>query len=291
MASSREIRSKISSVKSIKKITNAMQMVAASKMRKAKDRMSASRPYANKTLDVISHLADAHPQYRHPYMQVRHTNRVGFIVMTTDRGLCGALNINVLKSTFMELKKWKDRGVEQDLCLVGNKADAFFRRFGGNIVVKASHIRDEMGLHDLIGAIKTMLDAYTHGRIDALFITFNRFVNTMIQRPEVLQLLPIIDRSKEEKERTKHNWDYLYEPNPESLMDKLLRRYIESQVYQAAVETMACEQAARMMSMKNATDNAAKLIDDLKLSYNKVRQATITRELTEIVAGAQAIGA
>jgi F-type H+-transporting ATPase subunit gamma len=287
MGSAREIRSKIKSVKSIQKITLAMQMVSASKMRRAQERMFASRPYANKILDIISNLATADPQYRHPYMVVRKINRVGMIVITSDRGLCGALNINTLRMAVSELKQWSLGNIEQDLCLIGNKAEIFFRRYGGNVVVKASHLGDSSsGLHEIIGAVKVMLDAYLSEHIDALYVCFNEFVNTMTQRPKVQQLLPI---SSQNIEKPKHHWDYLYEPNAKTLLNLLLKRYIETQVYQSAVENIACEYAARMVAMKSATDNAHQLIDHFQLAYNKARQASITNEISEIVSGAEAI--
>ena len=285
MTTAKEIRSKIGGIKNIQKITKAMQMVAASKMRKAQQRMNASRPYADKILYVISHLMKAHPEYRHIFMEVRPVKCVGFIIITTDRGLCGSLNTNELRVVVKKLKEYSDQKVEQALGLVGNKADSFFRRFGGNIIVKANRIDDETGLKDLIGAVKVMTDSYRKKYIDALFLCSNEFVNTMVQRPKIQPLLPIA--SEESKET--YIWDYIYEPDSKMLLDQLLTRYIESQVYQAAVENLACEQAARMLSMKSATDNAGKLMDDLKLIYNKARQAAITNEISEIVSGAQAI--
>jgi F-type H+-transporting ATPase subunit gamma len=286
VGSAREIRSKIKSVKSIQKITLAMQMVSASKMRRAQDRMFTSRPYATKILDVISHLANADPQYRHPYMVNRAINRIGMIIMTSDRGLCGALNINILRLAVSELKQWSLKNVEQDLCLIGNKADTFFRRHGGSVIVKANHLGDSGGIHELVGAVKVMLDAYYHHKIDALYVCYNKFVNTMVQRPHVQRLLPI---ASHEVEKPKHHWDYIYEPASHRLLHQLLDRYVETQVYQSAVENIACEYAARMVAMKNATDNAHKLIDDFQLAYNKARQAAITNEISEIVSGAEAI--
>lgn len=287
MGSAREIRSKVKSIKSIQKITLAMQMVSASKMRRAQDRMLTSRPYATKILEVISHLANADPQYRHPYMVNRDINRVGMIIITSDRGLCGALNINMLRLAVAELKQWSLKKVEQDLCLIGNKADMFFKRHGGNVVVKANHLGDAGGIEELVGAVKVMLDAYNEHKIDALYICFNRFVNTMVQQPKIQQLLPII--SSYDVEQPKHHWDYIYEPESHVLLDRLLGRYIETQVYQSAVENIACEYGARMIAMKNATDNAYKLISDFQLAYNKARQAAITNEISEIVSGAEAI--
>ena len=288
MASSKAIRTKINSVKSTQKITSAMQMVAASKMRKSQNRMKASQPYANKILDVIHHVAQAHSEYHHPYMDAREVKNVGVIVVTTDRGLCGALNTNVLKEILQHLKEWKSKNINHELCLIGSKADSFFRNFGGNVVAKAARIGDQdTYIKDIVGAVRVMLDAYNDKRIDALYVCHSEFVNTMVQRPLMLKLIPIV--SGEQKEH-KHYWDYIYEPDSKDLLDQLLGRYIESLVYQSVVENNACEQAARMISMKSATDNASDLIDELKLLYNKSRQAAITQELNEIVSGAQAIG-
>lgn len=287
MSSAKEIRTKIASIKNIQKITQAMQMVAASKMRKAQDRMQASRPYSEKVLDVVHHLATAHPEYRHSYMQKREIKRVGYIVVTTDRGLCGSLNLNTLKETFTELKEWQDKNVEIDICVIGNKADTFFRRVGSNIVAKAKCLEEEANAKDLIGIIKVMLDAYDEGRIDALYLSYSKFVNTMVQRPTILELLPI--EAPEVEPEKKHYWDYLYEPDAKHLLNRFLSRYIEMQVYQGVVENLACEQSARMVAMMNATENAGGLIDELQLDYNKSRQAAITREINEIVGGAEAI--
>jgi F-type H+-transporting ATPase subunit gamma len=288
MPSIKAIHSKIASVKNIQKITRAMQMVAASKMRKAQDRMKASRPYAVKILGVIRHLATAHPEYRNTYMEHRDIKAVGYIVVTTDRGLCGALNLNILKETMLEFKKWSAKNVEQEVCAVGNKADAFFHKYGIKIAAKINNIDVDTGAGDLIGAVKVVMDAYRDGRVDALYICFNQFVSTMAQRPRVLQLLPIIPEEPEEKTE-EHYWDYIYEPDSRELLDSLLQRYIEMGVYQAVVENLACEQSARMIAMMNATDNAGTLIDNLRLAYNKARQATITTEISEIVGGAEAL--
>lgn len=285
MAKSLGIKSKIASVKNIQKITRAMQMVSASKMRKAQDRMRASRAYADKILDVMHHLSAAHPEYKHPYMQVREVKRVGYIVITTDRGLCGALNLNTLKTTVAQLHEWQQKNVKQDLCVIGNKADTFFRHVGSNIVAKAKCLEEQANVKDLIGIVKVMLDAYDEGRIDALYLSHSKFINTMTQQPTILQLLPIVGKHDEKA----HYWDYIYEPDAKILLNQLLPRYIEMQVYQGVVDNLACEQSARMIAMMNATDNAGKLIDELKLTYNKERQAAITREITEIVGGAEAI--
>ena len=286
MAVGKEIRTKISSIQSTQKITSAMEMVAASKMRKAQDRMELGKPYARRMRSVVGHIANSAPEYRHIYMQERAINRVGFIVVSTDRGLCGGLNINLFKATVKAMKGWADQDIEIDLCLVGAKAAAFFGSYGGNVTAAVRDLGEEPAISDLIGGVKTMLDAYEEGRIDRLFLVSNEFVNTMTQNPTVEQLLPL---EAEEADEMKHHWDYIYEPDAKELLEGLLTRYIESQVYQAVVENGACEQAARMLAMKNATENAGELIDDLQLIYNKARQAAITQELSEIVGGAAAI--
>ena len=287
MAAGKEIRTKISSIKSTQKITSAMEMVAASKMRKAQNRMQVGKPYARRIRAVVGHIANSAPEYRHVYMQQRDIKRVGFIVVATDRGLCGGLNINLFKATIRAMREWAERGVDIDLSLIGAKAIAFFNSYGGNVVAASRDIGEESALEDLIGGVKTMLDAYEEGRIDRLFIVSNEFVNTMTQHPAVEQVLPL---QAEDSEDLRHHWDYIYEPEARELLEGLLTRYIESQVYQAVVENAACEQAARMLAMKNATDNAGDLIDELELIYNKARQAAITQELSEIVGGAAAIG-
>lgn len=286
MGSAREIKSKIGSIKKTQKITKAMQMVSAGKMRHTQERMGASRPYASKILQVINHLSCAHPEYRHAYVEARATKRVGFIVISTDRGLCGALNMNLLKETVLKLKEWKEKGVESELCLIGTKADAFFRHYGGNVVAKASRIGEETGLKDLIGAIRVMLGSYDKKQTDAIFICFNRFINTMRQEPVIQQLVPLVTAASCEHQP---HWDYIYEPDSKELLDRILTRYIESQVYQSVLENNASEQAARMVAMKTATDNAVKLMDNLNLEYNKARQAAITNEISDIVGGAAAI--
>jgi len=287
MAVGKEIRTKISSIRSTQKITSAMEMVAASKMRKAQDRMRLGKPYARRIRAVVGHLANAAPEYRHMYMLEREVKRVGFVVVSTDRGLCGGLNINLFKRTVKAMKEWADKGVEIELSLIGAKAAAFFNSYGGNVTAAIRDIGETPSLADLIGGVKTMLDAYEQGRIDRLFLVSNQFVNTMTQTPTVEQLLPL---EAEDSQEMKHHWDYIYEPDAKELLESLLTRYIESQVYQAVVENGACEQAARMLAMKNATENAGELIDDLQLIYNKARQAAITQELSEIVSGAAAIG-
>ncbi len=287
MASGKEIRGKIRSVKNTQKITRAMEMVAASKMRKAQDRMAATRPYAEKIRAVISHLAQSHPEYRHPYLEARATNRVGYILISTDRGLCGGLNINLFKSVLTSMREWGDQNVEAQMCAIGQKGAQFFKRLSTDIVAQITHLGDAPKIVDLIGSVKVMLDAYDKGEIDRLYLVYNEFVSTMTQRPQVRQLLPV--EPEEIESELRHYWDYLYEPEAKEVLDQLLMRFIESQVYQGVVENIACEQAARMVAMKAASDNAGTLIDELALAYNKARQAAITQELSEIVAGAAAV--
>jgi len=287
MAVGKEIRVKIKSVQNTQKITRAMEMVAASKMRKAQTRMSESRPYANKMRNVIGHLSQAHPEYLHPYLSNREdVKRVGFIIISSDRGLCGGLNNNLFKKTVVSMKEWHDKGVEIDLCTIGSKASTFFARLGGNVKAEASQLGDAPQISDLIGLVKVMLDGFDEGTIDRLFVVNNDFVNTMTQEPTVSQLLPI---EVQEEEELKHHWDYMYEPEAKDVLDALLVRYVESQVYQGVVENLACEQAARMVAMKSASDNAGDLIGELQLIYNKARQASITQEISEIVSGAAAV--
>jgi F-type H+-transporting ATPase subunit gamma len=286
MAVGKEIRTKIKSIKNTQKITRAMEMVAASKMRKAQERMRASRPYAEKILDVAGHLANAHPEYKHPFLMERPVKRVGLIIISTDRGLCGGLNTNAFKSAVAAMREWRNQGAEIDVCTIGAKSEAFFKRIKANIVGHVSHLGDAPRIADLIGTVKIMLDAYNEGRIDRLHLVYSKFVNTMTQRPEPVQLLPIQGM---DDERLKHHWDYLYEPEAKEVMDDLLMRYIESLVYQGVVDNIACEQAARMVAMKAASDNAGNFIADLQLVYNKARQAAITQELSEIVGGAAAV--
>ncbi|MFZ6047894.1 F0F1 ATP synthase subunit gamma [Pseudomonas sp. CR3202] len=286
MAGAKEIRSKIASIKSTQKITSAMEKVAVSKMRRAQLRMAASRPYAERIRQVIGHLANANPEYRHPFMIDREVKRVGYVVVSTDRGLCGGLNINLFKTLVKEMAGYRQDGVEIDLCVIGGKGAGFFRNYGGNVVAAISHLGEEPSINDLIGSVKVMLDAYLDGRIDRLFVVSNKFVNTMTQKPTVDQLVPLVADPDQE---LKHHWDYLYEPDAKEILEGLLVRYVESQVYQAVVENNACEQAARMIAMKNATDNAGDLISSLQLIYNKARQAAITQEISEIVGGAAAV--
>jgi F-type H+-transporting ATPase subunit gamma len=286
MAVGKEIRNQIKSIKNTQKITKAMEMVAASKMRKAQERMRASRPYAEKILEVVGHLANAHPEYSHPFLQERPAKRVGIIIISTDRGLCGGLNTNAFKAAVVAMREWRDQGAEIDVCTIGAKSEAFFKRVKANIVGQVTHLGDAPRIGDLIGTVKVMLDAYNEGRIDRLILVYSKFVNTMTQSVEPLQLLPIQGM---DDERLKHHWDYLYEPEAKEVMDDLLMRYIESLVYQGVVDNIACEQAARMVAMKAASDNAGNFISDLQLVYNKARQAAITQELSEIVGGAAAV--
>ena len=283
MAGGKEIKSKIASVKNTQKITSAMEMVAASKMRKAQESMAASRPYAQNIRNVIGHIALGNLEYRHPYLEERAVKRVGYIVVSTDRGLCGGLNVNLFKKVLADAAKWQSEDAEVDFAVVGSKATSFFNNMKANVTAQVSGLGDRPSITDLIGSVKVMLDAYDNGEIDKLFIVYNKFVNTMTQESTIDQLLPL---PKSDDEEIKHRWDYIYEPDAQAMLEQLLVRYVESQVYQGVVENLACEQAARMVAMKSATDNASDLIDDLQLVYNKARQASITQELGEIVAGA-----
>ncbi|MDR0805317.1 MAG: F0F1 ATP synthase subunit gamma [Enterobacteriaceae bacterium] len=287
MAGAKEIRSKIGSVQNTQKITKAMEMVAASKMRKSQDRMAASRPYAEMMRKVIGHLALGNLEYKHPYLDEREVKRVGYLVVSTDRGLCGGLNINLFKKLLNEMKAWNEKGVSVDLALVGSKGASFFSSVGGNIVAQVTGMGDSPSVSELIGPVQVMLQAYDEGRLDKLFVANNKFINTMSQSPEITQLLPL--PPSDDKDIKYKSWDYLYEPDPKALLDTLLRRYVESQVYQSVVENLASEQAARMVAMKAATDNGGELIKELQLVYNKARQTSITQELTEIVSGAAAV--
>ena len=286
MPGTKEIRTKIASVKSTQKITKAMEMVAASKMRRAQDRMRLSRPYADKIRVVIGHLNQTNPDYKHPYLVERDPKNVGIIVVSSDRGLCGALNTNVFKSTLMLMREWQGKGTKVNLCLLGSKGLAFFRRLGLPILASVTGLGDKPHVKDLLGSVKVMLDAYRDGSIDRLFIVHAEFVNTMTQKPRVTQLLPVETLDAGDLQEM---WDYIYEPNAMDILDGLLMRYFESQVYRSAVENVACEMAARMVAMKAASDNAGNLIGDLQLIYNKARQAAITKELAEIVGGAAAV--
>lgn len=286
MAVGKEVKTKINSIKSTQKITSAMEMVAASKMRRAQDRREVSKPYADRIRAVVGHIANADSEYKHQYLEQRDIKRVGYVIVSTDRGLCGGLNTNLFKEVIRSMKAWADQGVEIDLCVLGNKAASFFGSLGGNIVATVKDLGDEPSAQDLIGGVKVMLDNYDDGKIDKLYVVANEFVNTMTQKPSIHQLLPLLPN---EDDKLKHHWDYLYEPEAKELLDGLLVRYIESQVFQGVVENKACEQAARMIAMKNATDNAGDLINELQLLYNKARQSAITQELSEIVSGAAAV--
>lgn len=287
MAVAKEIRTKIRSIKNTQKITRAMEMVAASKMRKVQERMRRAQPYAKKMLQVIGHLAHGHAEYHHPFLQTREIKSVGMIVVTTDRGLCGGLNTNLLRTSLRKMKEWSEKGIAVNLCVIGKKGEAFFKRFGGNVLAETDHLGDAPTVSDFVGVVKVMLDAYLENKVDEVFLCSNEFINTMRQEPTLQQILPLVPSPDEE---LKHYWDYIYEPdNAKELLDKLLTRYIESQVYRGVIENIACEQAARMLAMKNATENAAELIHELELAYHKARQAAITRELTEIVAGAAVV--
>ncbi len=287
MAGGKEIRTKIASVKNTQKITKAMEMVAASKMRKAQDRMLAARPYAEKIRNVISHLAHANSEYKHPYLNKRdEIKRIGLIIVSTDRGLCGGLNANMFRMLLKNIQSWEQEGKEVDLCVIGTKAAGFFGSIGANIVGQVTHIGDEPSLEELLGTIMIMLNAYKEERIDELYLVSNQFVNSMVQTPTMEQLIP---GKPDEKEKYASHWDYIYEPDAEEVLDGFLSRYIESQVYAGVIENISCEMAARMVAMKSATENAGALIDELQLIYNKARQAAITQELSEIVAGAAAV--
>lgn len=288
MAGAKEIRTKIASVRNTQKITKAMEMVAASKMRKTQERMSASRPYSDAIRKVISHIAKGSIDYKHPFLTEREVKKVGFLVVSTDRGLCGGLNINLFKTVLNELKTRKDKGVDSVLGLVGNKAVSFFQSMGVEVKAQVTGLGDAPAMEDLVGIVNGMINRYRDGEVDEVYIVFNRFVNTMSQKPTVQQLLPLPELEDDNLEN-KGSWDYIYEPNSKVLLDSLLVRYLESQVYQAIVDNLASEQAARMVAMKAATDNAGNLINELQLVYNKARQASITNELNEIVAGAAAI--
>jgi F-type H+-transporting ATPase subunit gamma len=286
MAGGKEIRTKISSIKNTQKITKAMEMVSASKMRKAQERMSLGKPYAHRIRSVIGHIANAKPEYRHPYLETREVKRVGYIVVSTDRGLCGGLNINAFKATVASMKQFHDAGVEVQICTIGARAATFFRNHGGNVVASVRDMGDAPELSDVIGAVKVLLNKYDDGELDLINLVSNDFVNTMTHSPEVMQLVPLLPSDDEDLKR---HWDYLYEPDAKELLDGLLLRFIESQVFQAVVENNACEQAARMIAMKSASDNASDIIDELGLVYNKARQAAITQELSEIAGGAAAV--
>jgi len=288
MAGDKEIRNKIASVKNTQKITGAMEMVAASKMRRAQQRMESSLSYATTMRKVIGHIALGNLEYHHPYLEEREVKRVGYIVISSDRGLCGGLNINLFKPVIKEMKAHKEAGVEVDLAVIGSKAAGFFGGIGANIVARATALGDAPQIDDLIGSVKVMLDAYDAGQLDRLYIVNNKFISTMVQDPTISQLLPLPKTKGDDEVATKH-WDYIYEGDAKDILDSLLVRYVESQVYQAVVENLACEQVSRMVAMKAATDNASDLIEDLQLVANKARQAAITQELSEICGGAAAV--
>ena len=286
MPGTKEIRTKIASVKSTQKITKAMQMVATSKMRRAQERMKLARPYAQKMRNVIGHLTQVNPDYKHPFLQERDVKGVGIIVVSTDRGLAGGLNANTFKQTLLLMREWQGKGANVSLCVIGSKGIAFFRRLDVKILGNVAHLGDRPHIKDLIGTVKVMLDAYRNGEIDRLFLVNAQFLNTMTQKPTVEQLLPVVAT---DTDGLAEHWDYIYEPEAKTILEGVLMRYIESQVYRAAVENVASEMAARMVAMKAASDNAGKLIGELQLIYNKARQAAITKELSEIVGGAAAV--
>jgi F-type H+-transporting ATPase subunit gamma len=286
VAGAKEIRTKIKSVKNTQKITRAMEKVAMSKMRRAQERMLAARPYAEAIRRTMGHLANAQPEYRHSYMVDRPVKRVAYLIISTDRGLAGGINVNTFRSTIRSIKEWKDKGVDADLAIVGNKGISFFKRIGGKVLATASGLGDKPTLESVFGTIKVVTDAFRNGEVDRVYVVYANFVNTMTQRPTVQQLLPI---EAAPATGLLKNWDYIYEPNATELLDTVLQRYLESQVYQAVIENTASEQSARMVAMKAATDNAGKIIQGLQLAYNKARQASITKELAEIVGGAAAV--
>ena len=286
MAGAKEIRTKIKSVKNTQKITRAMEKVAMSKMRRAQERMNNARPYAEAIRRTMAHLAHANPEFRHPYMVDRPVKRVAYLLVSTDRGLAGGINVNSFRASIRSIREWKDKGVEADLALFGNKGIAFFKRIGGKVLATASGLGDKPTLDSLLGSIKVLTDAYRNGEVDRVYVIYASFVNTMTQRPTVQQLLPI---EATPVEGLLKSWDYIYEPSSTELLDTVLQRYVESQVYQAVIENSASEQSARMVAMKSATDNAGKIISGLQLAYNKARQASITKELAEIVGGAAAV--
>ncbi|AHN71832.1 F0F1 ATP synthase subunit gamma [Aggregatibacter actinomycetemcomitans] len=289
MAGAKEIKTKIASVQSTQKITKAMEMVATSKMRKTQDRMAASRPYSETIRNVISHVSKASIGYKHPFLVEREVKNVGILVISTDGGMCGGLNVNLFKATLNQIKDWKAQNAATVLGLIGSKGISFFRSLGFNVKGQLSGLGDNPALEELIGVANAMFDAYRNGEIDAIYIAYNKFINTMSQKPVIQQLVPLPEMENDHLSERQQAWDYIYEPDPKVLLDSLLVRYLESQVYQAVVDNLASEQAARMVAMKAATDNAGNLINDLRLVYNKARQASITNELNEIVAGAAAI--
>ncbi len=287
MAGAREIRTKIKSVQNTRKVTRALEMVSASKIRKAQELMKASRPYARLMRQVIGHIAKANTEYKHPFLiERKEIKRVGYVVVSTDRGLCGGLNSNLFRRLLADIREWQGKGVEVDIVTIGSKASVFFKRLKVNLVGSVSHLGERPQIDQLIGVVKVMLDNYTAGRIERLSLVYNDFVNTMSQKPTVDVLLPL---PASEQLQTQHDWDYIYEPSADVVLDHVMTRYIESLVYQSTLENLASEHAARMVAMKSASDNASKLIDTLQLIYNKARQAAITQEISEIVSGAAAV--
>jgi F-type H+-transporting ATPase subunit gamma len=286
MAVAKEIKTQIASVQNTRKITSAMEMVAASKMRKTQERMLASRPYADIIREVVEHVAGGSLEYKHPYLMKREVKKVGYILISTDRGLCGGLNVNLFKQLTQDMKRWQGQNVDFEFATIGLRGQQFLERFGGRIAAKVSGLGDKPDLVDTLGVVKVMLDAYNAGKIDRLCVVFNKFVNTMAQEPTIETLLPF---DIEPSSTSKGRWDYIYEPDPKVLLDTLLTRYIESQVYQGVMDNIASEVSARMVAMKAASDNAGELIKDLQMAYNKARQAAITQELSEIVGGAAAV--
>ncbi|MFV2032018.1 MAG: F0F1 ATP synthase subunit gamma [Gammaproteobacteria bacterium] len=286
MAGGKEIKTKIQSVQNTQKITKAMEMVAASKMRRAQDQMFATRPYAQKIATVAAHVASSHAEYKHPFLIERPVKRAGFITVSTDRGLCGGLNTNLFKKAINKIGELDEQGIGIDVVTFGGKALGFFKRIGANVIAEASHIGDRPEISTIIGPVQAMLKSYSEGEIDVIYLIGNEFVNTMTQEPTITQLVPVIASQDTE---LSHHWDYICEPGSKEVLDNVLDRYIESLVYQAVVENVACEMAARMLAMKNATDNAGEMISDLQLIYNRERQASITQEISEIVGGAAAV--
>ena len=286
MAGGKEIKTKIASVKNTQKITAAMEMVAASKMRRAQDQMFATRPYAQRIATVVHHVASAHTEYKHPFLIERPIKRIGIVAISTDRGLCGGLNTNMFKKALNHIGEFDDKGVEIEVVTFGGKALSFFKRIGAKVVAEASHIGDSPEMTQIIGPVQVLMQGYLKGEIDAIYLIGNEFVNTMTQTPKITQLVPI---APSEDTELKHHWDYIYEPDAREVLDQVLDRYIESLVFQGVVENVACEMAARMLAMKNATDNAGAMIDELQLIYNRERQASITQEISEIVGGAAAV--
>lgn len=286
MAVGKEIKTQIGSINNTQKITSAMEMVAASKMRRAQDQMARSRPYADSIREVIGHIAQGNLEYRHSWLEERDVKNVGYIIVSTDRGLCGGLNSNEFRMVLRDVQEWQEKNVNVSFSVIGSKASGFFKRFKDTVLSQTSGLGDVPKLNDLIGTVSVMLKAFEEGKVDRVYLVYNKFVNTMTQEPVLNQLLPL---PKSETAQRKHPWDYLYEPDAKSILDELLRRFIHSQVYQGVVENLASEQAARMVAMKAATDNAGELIEELQLVYNKARQAAITQEISEIVSGAGAV--